>query len=44
MRILKHLLLPALLILSLLGFDGPWPTDGHWQAGARLAPLSAPGK
>lgn len=34
MRILKHLLLPALLILSLLGFDRARPADGHHRVGA----------
>ncbi|WP_269451112.1 hypothetical protein [Metapseudomonas resinovorans] len=37
MRILKHLLLPVLLILSLLGFDGARPAPGHWQAGGQSA-------
>ncbi|WP_280284639.1 hypothetical protein [Pseudomonas sp. BN415] len=33
MRILKHLLLPALLILSLLGFDRARPADDHQPTG-----------
>lgn len=35
MRILKHLLLPLLLILSLLGFDRARPDDGRYQGNPR---------
>ncbi|MDE3738697.1 MULTISPECIES: hypothetical protein [Pseudomonas] len=36
MRILKHLLLPALLILSLLGFDRARPVDDRHPTGGRV--------
>ncbi len=34
MRILKHLLLPLILILSLLGFDRPTPANSGYRSGA----------
>ncbi|AOE85400.1 hypothetical protein [Pseudomonas sp. TCU-HL1] len=39
MRILKHLLLPLLLILSLLGFDRVGSSDFHHQGGAPVLPV-----
>ncbi|WP_280350331.1 hypothetical protein [Pseudomonas sp. BN414] len=39
MRILKHLLLPLLLILSLLGFDRVGPAGFHQQGGASVLPV-----
>ncbi|WP_280178741.1 hypothetical protein [Metapseudomonas lalkuanensis] len=39
MRILKHLLLPLLLILSLLGFDRVDPVRLHHQSGATVLPV-----
>lgn len=39
MHILKHLLLPLLLILSLLGFDHLTPADAYRQGGAPVLPV-----
>lgn len=39
MHILKHLLLPLLLILTLIGFDHATPTDGYHQSGAPVLPV-----
>ncbi|GLZ89015.1 hypothetical protein Pres01_50660 [Metapseudomonas resinovorans] len=39
MRILKHLLLPLLLILSLLGFDRVGPSGLHHQGSASVLPV-----
>jgi hypothetical protein len=39
MRILKHLLLPLILILSLLGFDRVGPAGLHHQGGAPVLPV-----
>ncbi|MDA8485659.1 hypothetical protein NNO07_21535 [Pseudomonas resinovorans] len=39
MRILKHLLLPLLLILSLLGFDRVSPSGIHPQGSTSVLPV-----
>ncbi|MFC5698749.1 hypothetical protein ACFPU0_24810 [Pseudomonas sp. GCM10022186] len=39
MHILKHLLLPLLLILTLLGFDRAGPADFHYRGGAPVLPV-----
>ncbi|WP_271407498.1 hypothetical protein [Pseudomonas sp. Q1-7] len=39
MRTLKHLLLPLLLILTLLGFDRVTSADGHYRGGAPVLPV-----
>ena len=39
MHILKHLLLPLLLILSMLGFDYPRPSDSGYRSGAPVLPI-----
>ncbi|WP_280291532.1 hypothetical protein [Pseudomonas sp. BN417] len=39
MHILKHLLLPLLLILTLLGFDRGKPADFRDQGGAPVLPV-----
>ncbi|MFZ6049313.1 hypothetical protein ACFW0H_24725 [Pseudomonas sp. CR3202] len=39
MHILKHLLLPLLLILSMVGFDHPRPSDSGYRSGALVLPV-----
>ena len=39
MRVLKHLLLPLILILSLLGFDRVGPSDIHYRGSAPVLPV-----